>query len=341
MKKYLVDIPHPHFVHFFRNIILLLGKENVIISCQKSGIITDLLDFYGFNYIVIGKKYNTIFSKAFGQLRYFLKYFHIIKKHRITHILGMSPSVSLAARVTRNEIYYFDDDDSAVQPFTKKFTIPLASYIITPACLAFENYGKHHKTYKGYQELAYLAPKYFTPDFAIINKYDLVPDDYFIVRFNDFVAHHDVGHAGIPEDAKSKLISILEKFGKVYVTSESKLTKGFEKYQLRVKPSDIHHVLAFAKMYIGDSQTMASEAAMLGIPSFRCNTFKGKISYLKELEDVYKLTFAYSPNEFEQMINDIEKLLEQKQVKDIWKIRKENMLKDMVDVNEYILDQIR
>jgi predicted glycosyltransferase len=341
MPKYLVDIPHPHFVHFFRNIILALGKDNVTITCQKSGIITDLLDHYGFNYIVVGKKYNSLLSKATGQLKYLRHYFRLIKNHKIDYLLGMSPAIALAARLSGKKIFFFDDDDSAVQPMTRKITIPLAHIIITPACLAFENYGKCHRTYSGYQELAYLAPKYFNPDLKVITKYGLVPDSYFIVRFNDFVAHHDIGHGGIPESSKLKLINLLETHGNVYITSESQLTAGFEKYQLKVNPADIHHVLAFARIYIGDSQTMASEAAVLGIPSFRCNTFKGKIAYLKELEESYKLTFAYLPEEFEQMIEAIEKLIGQDNVKETWKQRKEIMLSKMVDVNEHILNLIK
>jgi predicted glycosyltransferase len=33
-------------------------------------------------------------------------------------------------------------------------------------------------------------------------------------------------------------------------------------------------------LYIGDSQTMAAEAAVLGIPSIRFNSFVGKLVYL-------------------------------------------------------------
>ena len=74
----------------------------------------------------------------------FIKYLKIIKTNKITHVLGMSPAVSFAAKLSRTKMYFFDDDDSAVQPITKKITIPLSSFIITPECLSFENYGKRH-----------------------------------------------------------------------------------------------------------------------------------------------------------------------------------------------------
>lgn len=339
--KYLIDIPHPHFVHFFKNIIWELGKENVIITCQQSGIITDLLDSYGLAYIILGKKYNNIVTKAIGQLNYCYKFLKIVKKNKIDYLLGMSPSIAFAAKLSGKRMFLFDDDDSAVQPATRRITIPLSDYIITPECLAFENYGKKHSKYKGYQELAYLAPAYFNPDPLAIKKYGLEPDSYFVLRFNDFHAHHDFGHSGIPGEVKERLIQLLLNYGQVYITSEGTLNEKYTKYQLKVNPVDIHHVLAFARMYVGDSQTMSSEAAVLGTPSIRCNTFKGKIAYLKELEEIYQLTYAFLPSETELMLDKIKSLLNQDNLKQIWNNRKDTMLSEMTDVNKYILNLIQ
>lgn len=54
----------------------------------------------------------------------------------------------------------------------------------------------------------------------------------------------------------------------------------------------MHHVMAFASLYIGDSQTMAAEAGVLGVPFVRFNDFVGRLSYLHELEDVYQLGYG-------------------------------------------------
>ena len=54
----------------------------------------------------------------------------------------------------------------------------------------------------------------------------------------------------------------------------------------------MHHVMAFASLYIGDSQTMAAEAGVLGVPFVRFNDFVGRIGYLRELEDIYHLGFG-------------------------------------------------
>ena len=51
-------------------------------------------------------------------------------------------------------------------------------------------------------------------------------------------------------------------------------------------------MMAFASLYIGDSQTMAAEAGVLGVPFVRFNDFVGRIGYLRELEDIYHLGFG-------------------------------------------------
>lgn len=50
--------------------------------------------------------------------------------------------------------------------------------------------------------------------------------------------------------------------------------------------------MVFASLYIGDSQTMAAEAGVLGVPFVRFNDFVGRIGYLRELEDVYELGYG-------------------------------------------------
>lgn len=72
-------------------------------------------------------------------------------------------------------------------------------------------------------------------------------------------------------------MKILEPFGTIYITSERPLEPQFEKYRIRINPLDMHHVMAFASLYIGDSQTMAAEAGVVGTPFVRLNDFVGTI----------------------------------------------------------------
>ena len=52
------------------------------------------------------------------------------------------------------------------------------------------------------------------------------------------------------------------------LTSERKLNCEFEKYRVKINPTDMHHFMAFSSIVIGDSQTMSAEAAVLGVPFY-------------------------------------------------------------------------
>jgi predicted glycosyltransferase len=57
----------------------------------------------------------------------------------------------------------------------------------------------------------------------------------------------------------------------------------------------MHDVMAGARLYVGDSQTMAAEAALLGVPSYRASTWTRRLDYLDELEDRYGLLRSFRP----------------------------------------------
>ena len=90
----------------------------------------------------------------------------------------------------------------------------------------------------------------------------------------------------------------------IFINSNS----GCGHVQLKISPEKIHHLLYFATMFVGDSQTMTSEAAVLGTPAIRCNSFVGRISYLEEEEHKYGLTFGFTPDKFDNLIIKIKEL---------------------------------
>ena len=89
-------------------------------------------------------------------------------------------------------------------------------------------------------------------------------------------------------------------------------------------------------MFIGDSQTMASEAAVLGVPSVRCNTFAGKIAYLVEEENKYGLTYGFTPGRFDDMIRKINDLLAMTDLEEEWQRRRQKMLSEKIDVTAFL-----
>jgi hypothetical protein len=77
---------------------------------------------------------------------------------------------------------------------------------------------------------------------------------------------------GLSGEDKEELIQFLSKRMKVFISSELPLSAALEKYRLPSPPDKIHSILAFASIFIGESLTMASEAALLGTPSLCVST---------------------------------------------------------------------
>ena len=137
------------------------------------------------------------------------------------------------------------------------------------------------------------------------------------------------------------MIDILAPHGTIYITSERPLEPQFEQYRIRINPLDMHHVMAFASLYIGDSQTMAAEAGVLGVPFVRFNDFVGRIGYLRELEDTYQLGYgikASSAGSVDALCARVSELvaLPAKERKATFAARRERMLSEKIDCAKFL-----
>lgn len=131
------------------------------------------------------------------------------------------------------------------------------------------------------------------------------------------------------------VVKKLSAHGNVYITSERELTKHIESYRLKINLLDIHHIMAFAALFIGDSQSMSVEAAMLGTPSIRYSSFSGRIGVLEELQEKYELTYGIQPNCSDQLLSKIDELLSDSQTVELFKERRLKMLQDKIDVSAF------
>ncbi len=254
--------------------------------------------------------------------------------------IGIGTSINLAhiSKLTKMKSIVLDDDDDEVQPLFVKFAHPFSDILLSPDVLKEKRKKKDTIFYSGYHELAYLHPNRFTPDKSILRETNLKPDEpFFIMRFNVFKAHHDIGAHGLSLEQKLKIINILKSYGRIFITTEREIEPELQKYQYRMSPEKIHHLLYYAKMFIGDSQTMTSEAGVLGTPAIRCNTFVGKISYLEEEEHKYGLTYGFTPDKFDKMLKKIKDLLKMPNLKQEWQKRRKQMLRDKIDVTAFMV----
>jgi len=329
----LIDIAHPAHVHVIRNAYFELTKKGhkVYITVKNIPSAITLLDKYHIPYIRLGGKMDSLTGKAFLQIMYNVKIWWLVMTKSIELSFSSSLTPAHISKISWMHSIIIDDDDDEVEPLFVKYGHPYADIILSPAC-AIRATNKLIP-YTGYHELAYLHPKRFTPDPLVLKEIGVKEGEtYFILRFNAFKAHHDVGVLGLSIENKRKLIADLEKQGKVFITTERNIDIEFQQYQLMISPEKVHSLIYYATMLIGDSQTMTSEAAVLGTPAIRCNTFVGRISYLEEEEHKYGLTYGFLPTDSLAMFAKVEELLALPDLKSIWQERRKRMLEDKIDV---------
>jgi predicted glycosyltransferase len=234
--------------------------------------------------------------------------------------------------------FALDDDDLVVTPVFGKF-VSLADVIITPSPLAFEDRGPNRICHDSYHELAYLHPNRFVPNPAVLQEIGIKPGEaFFILRFNAFKAHHDSGALGLSIEQKLAIVELLKPYGKLFITTERDIEPELKSFQIPVSPDKIHSLMYYATMFIGDSQTMISEAALLGTPAIKLNSFAGRLSIPNEIEDNYHLCYSFLPQDFEAMLTKIRKLLETVDLKTEWGRRKAKMLADKIDLTTFLVE---
>ncbi len=336
--RVLFDIVHPAHVHFYRHMISALQQrgDQVLVVARDREVTTDLLDQFDIEYNVV--KRPTVGGRTGQALELGRRdwgLFRLGRSFRPDLVLSRNPAGMHAARAL-GATGVFDTDDGSVVGLHFRLAAPFAKVITTPACLG-EDYGAKHRRYAGYKALAYLHPDVFTPDPAIRAELGLGDDEpYFLVRYVAMTAAHDHGETGLTVDARRELVEYLAEHGTVFVSAESGLPSGMRAHALPTPPHKMHDVMAGARLYVGDSQTMAAEAALLGVPSFRASTWTRRLDYLDELEDRYQLLRSYRPSEADQLRAAVEQELE---APDAGRAgRRDQMLADSVNVADWYVD---
>lgn len=342
--RILVYLGHPAHFHNYKNTIAALkahGHE-VEVLIKKKDILEDLLKNAGIPYHNIleeGRK-NSKIGILLGLLKQTWRIDRFRHAFRPDILTGSSVENSWIGPLRHLPVINIGEDDASVVPSYARLTYPGASVILCPRSCDCGKWNYKAVKYPGYQELGYLHPENFTPDKEVVRKYFDPDKPYFIMRFSGLNAHHDVGIRGINNDIAKRLVEMMNPHGNVFITSERPLEAELDQYRIAINPLDIHHVMAFAGLYIGDSQTMAAEAGVLGVPFVRYNDFVGRIGYLNELENKYKLGFGIKPDEEEKLYQTVQTLLEMDNRKAVFQERRRIMLSECINFADFLTNYI-
>jgi|TARA_B100000959_G_C14898545_1_gene589837 hypothetical protein len=309
-----------------------LQKENhdITIISREKDVTTHLLEHYGIGHFSIsspGIGFMGLLRELFIRNKELVK---LHKKEKFNLAFGTSVSIAHLTAFTNVKSYNFHEDDDSVVPLQSILIYPFTSKIINPDCVKINGWRKKRVFHKSYHELAYLHPNNFVPDPKIPGKYGLERRKYVLVRLSALKAHHDHKKVGISDSFYQRIKKVIKNY-LIVESSESANVHSFE-------PWDIHDLISFSKMVISDSQTTTAEAAILGVPSIRYNLFVGRLSYLEELEKKYMLTYGFTPGQENQMITKIRELLLNPHVEEEWRLKRNLMLSEKTDLNEWMIN---
>jgi predicted glycosyltransferase len=344
--RVLFDIVHPAHVHFYKYLHAQLqseGHETAVVAREKD-VTLALLDAYNIPYTSIGKSGHK--GRA-GQAQELIERdWALYRAARAFHpdvILTRNPAGVQVARVMRNVTGVFDTDDGKAAGIHFRSAAPFANIITTPDCMN-EHYGKKHRPYPSYKALAYLHPDRFTPDPGVRALLGVGDEPYAIVRFVEMSASHDRDESGMGTADKRKVIELLRERGRVFVSCEGEMSAEYEPLRFSVPPHLMHDALAQAWICVGDSQTMAAEAALLGVPSLRCSSFVGRLAYLEELEHRYKLLESFKPEDADRLLDRLAELEPGAELDASRDERREKMLTEKVELTgwyRHLLDDLK
>lgn len=339
----LIQLSHPAHFHLYKNVAknLMDDGHKVFILIKTKDILEDLLKQSGLPYFNILKEAHR--KSKLGILWDMIvrdwRMWRFVKKNKIDLLTGSTVEVAQVGWLTRKYRVNTGEDDMNVVPLFPKMAGPFMGTILSPRVCNNYSLEPYSVKYESYHELAYLHPNHFVADKKVVEKYFPIDAPYFIMRFSSLNAYHDSGIRGINTEIAQRLIDILKPYGRIYITSERELEPQFEPYRIPIKTLDMHHVMAFSTLYIGDSQTMAAEAGVLGVPFVRYNDFVGRIGYLNELEDEFHLGFGIKASDkgsAEKMYKVVEDLLATPNLKEEWQERRQRMLSEKIDYAQFL-----
>lgn len=332
--KYLICISHPAQFHLFKNIIRELNEKghqtNVLITTKD--ILEYLFEKSGipFKNVLPRRKSGSIFSLVNNFIRRYFTIAWEIRRFKPDLLLGSEVTLPLLGKKFNIPSIVFSEDDAKIIPQYARLAYPFASTILSPVTCNAGKWEYKKIGYQGYQKLSYLHPNRFVPSRDKLT--GISSEKYFVLRFAKLSAYHDKQREGITNEIAKRLIEILEPHGMIYITSERELDPQFEKYRILVDPVNIHDLLYYADLYIGDSQSMAVESAILGTPGIRFNDFAGEIGVLEELEHKYNLSVGIKTSKTEELFEKVDEFVQNSDYKKRLNENHKLMLNEKIDV---------
>jgi hypothetical protein len=266
-----------------------------------------------------------------------------LRSYRPDLVLDFGIYGVLAGKLLNAPSVVFTDSEPSInwmQGFQYRAFMPFVDRVVTPSSFR-DDLGHKHVRVDSLKEIAYLHPNYYVPDDDVLGLLGVeLGERYALIRFNDLSGVHNMKLNSFTLTKKVELVEALEHAGvRVFISFEGQVPKELEQYRLNTPKNRIHDVLCFADFLVTDTQTMATEAAILGTPVVRCNTFVGK----KDMGNFIMLEKYGLMHNYSNPDDAVKKTLEliaNKDLKLLTKKHKTEFLNNVIDITKYMIKLI-
>lgn len=326
LHRILIDIGHPAHVHLFSGLANSFIKKGceVLFTVRLKDSNVDILNYYKFSFIVYGHSRKSMLSKIFSYVIKLYKLYFVVRKFKPTITLSHS-SFYLSHISWLLNISNITLEDTGNMEQVNLY-LPFTSTILSPTSYD-RNHGKKHIFYQGFHELAYLHPSVFK---KTTTKHHDLP--IVLVRFVSWSASHDYNQKGLDKDFIMKLINVFSDKAKVILSCEGKPPAGLENIAIQSGKADMPFFLSEIDLYIGDGATMATECALLGVPTIYTN--KLNAGTIDELE---KKGLLYHSTKEKEIFDLANMLIANRKVKTNHLEKSRALIKTKINVSAFLI----
>lgn len=313
--KYIFFTNTPAHVHLYKHAVSRLAKagHDVHVLAREYGCTIELLEYYDLPFTSYGVCGTTKSSLLYNLPRHYARIVPFVRQLDPDLIFGMGAYAAHSGALSRTPtVLLLDSEPTSLDHLVSK---PFATAILTPKAFR-KDLGPNHYRFPGYKECAYLHPDVFSPDPTVRNALGVGPDEpYAIVRLNAFGSHHDVNQSGFSSEQRYELVDRLADRLTVFVSDEGgqldlEVTGGLP---FDPHPALLHDALAEARLVVADSQTVVTEAGLLGTPTIRSNSFVGEDD-MGNFIALERAGLIHNVSEFEAVLELVDELLSNENV---------------------------
>jgi predicted glycosyltransferase len=334
--KVLFDIVHPAHALFFHHPILALQRRGdaVAIASREKDITTTVLDRLGHRH----RPLTTAKSGLAGLLLELgsrdigiWRLAHEFKPDVMVGFGGVAIShVGWLSGIPSISFY-----DTEIAKLQISITLPfITEWHVNEAYTGPSPKNREYR-FPGPRQLSFFHPDNFKPDRARAIAAGLAEDeDNYLLRVVAWRANHDIGKQGWTASELTTLVDKLSVSGRVHISTEDELPPALEKFRYRGDVLDLHHLMAFCRAYIGESATMAAEAAVLGVPAiYAIPDYRGFVEQLAN-----KGLIMQADGTIGNILQNLDNIRERDT--EHWRRLRDEAVSQWINVSDYIVEAI-